>query len=107
VDRSPALAGLAHVTSLLVELEDVTGILAEGVAEASRVLGADAGGVLVKVPGRDGFDVLTTTSHEAEMLEAQQATALSGPCVEYMTSSEPSTVPRSNRWRSGGPTSAP
>jgi ANTAR domain/GAF domain len=85
VDRSPALAGLAHVTSLLVELDDVTGILAEGVAEAARVIGAEAGGVLVTVPGQDGLDVLATTSHEADMLEAQQATALQGPCVESMT----------------------
>jgi hypothetical protein len=106
VDRSPALAGLAHVTSLLVELDDVTGILAEGVAEASRVLGADAGGVLVKVPGRDGFDVLTTTSHEAEMLEAQQATALSGPCVESMTQQRavycPSLEQVEKRWADFG-----
>jgi ANTAR domain/GAF domain len=85
VDRIPALAGLAHVTSLLVELDDVTGILAEGVAEAARVLGAEAGGVLVTVPGREGLDVLATTSHEADILEAQQATSLTGPCVDSMT----------------------
>jgi ANTAR domain-containing protein/GAF domain-containing protein len=89
VDRTPALAGLAHVTSLLVELDDVTGILAEGLAEASSVVGADAGGVLVTVPGRDGLDVLATTSHEAGILEAQQATTLEGPCVAAMTEQQP------------------
>jgi GAF domain-containing protein len=92
VDRSPALPGIAHVSALLVELDDVTGILAEGVAEASRVLGADAGGVLVAVPGHNGLDVLAATSHEADSLEAHQASTRQGPCVESMQEQRPVLV---------------
>jgi hypothetical protein len=86
--RSPALAGLAHVSALVVELDDITGIVAKGVAEAARVLGADAAGVLVVVPGRQDLDVLATTSHAVAELEAHQAGTRKGPCVESLRRQE-------------------
>lgn len=50
-------------------------------ADCLDLLGADAGGVLVRPPDQ-GLEVLAATSHQAVELELYQSQVRNGPCVE-------------------------
>lgn len=82
MNGSNALRGLADLSSALVTHQDLTGVLALGLAEATRAVGADAGGVLVTTT--HGSELLSSTSHRAADLEAYQAGAEEGPCIDAM-----------------------
>ena len=82
MDGFDGLTGLAQVSAMLVTEQDLSGVVATGIAEAARAVGADGAGVLLVVPGRDDLDVLASTSHVDADLEAYQAAVLEGPCVE-------------------------
>jgi GAF domain-containing protein len=77
------LTGLARLSGLLVHEHDPVGVITAGLLEACRCVSADAGGVLVRSTN-EHLDVLAATSHRAADLEAYQATAEEGPCVESM-----------------------
>ncbi|QIK75051.1 GAF and ANTAR domain-containing protein [Nocardioides piscis] len=74
------ITGLARLSGLLVSEHDPIGIITAGIVEACASVGADAGGVLVG--GGTDFEVLAATSHRLADLEAYQAGATEGPCVE-------------------------
>lgn len=77
------LTGLARLSRLLVHEQDPVGVITAGLLEACHSVAADAGGVLVMTEN-DHLEVLAATSHRAGDLEAYQATAEHGPCVESM-----------------------
>lgn len=77
------LTGLARLSGLLVHEQDPVGVITAGLLEACSSVGADAGGVLV-LSADDHLDVLAATSHRVGDLEAYQAAAEDGPCVESM-----------------------
>lgn len=77
------LTGLARLSRLLVHEQDPVGVITAGLLEACNSVDADAGGVLVMTEN-DHLEVLAATSHRAGDLEAYQATAEDGPCVESM-----------------------
>lgn len=77
------LTGLARLSGLLVREKDPIGVVTAGLLEACHSVAADAGGVLVRSTN-DHLDVLASTSHRAADLEAYQAAAESGPCVQAM-----------------------
>ena len=77
------LTGLARLSRLLVHEQDPVGVITAGLLEACTSVAADAGGVLV-LTENDHLEVLAATSHRAGDLEAYQATAEDGPCVESM-----------------------
>ena len=83
MDRTDGLPGLARLTGLLVHEQDPVGVITAGLLEACQCVAADAGGVLVR-SANEHLDVLAATSHRAADLEAYQATAENGPCVESM-----------------------
>jgi GAF domain/ANTAR domain len=82
MDGFEALTGLSQVSAMLVTEDDLSGVVATGIAGVARAVGADGAGVLLVVPGRDDLDVLASTSHVDADLEAYQAAVLEGPCVE-------------------------
>ena len=92
MDGFDGLTGLAQVSAMLVTEEDLSGVVATGIAEAARAVGADGAGVLLVVPGRDDLDVLASTSHVDADLEAYQAAVLEGPCVETVRTQLPVAV---------------
>jgi GAF domain-containing protein len=92
MDRFDGLTGLAQVSAMLVTEQDLSGVVATGIAEAARAVGADGAGVLLVVPGRDDLDVLASTSHVDADLEAYQAAVLEGPCVETVRTQLPVVV---------------
>lgn len=83
MESSEGLIGLARLSGLLVQEQDLVGVITAGIAEACGSVAADAGGVLVRSAG-DHLDVLASTSHRAADLETYQAAAEDGPCVESM-----------------------
>ena len=106
MDGFDGLTGLAQVSAMLVTEEDLSGVVAIGIAEAARAVGADGAGVLLVVPGRDDLDVLATTSHVDADLEAYQAAVLEGPCVETVRTQRPVLVASSEDAEQGWPTFA-
>ncbi len=82
-----AITGLARLSGLLVHEQDPVGVITAGLFEACISAGADAGGVLVR-SANSHLDVLAATTHRAADLEAYQATAEDGPCVESMRAGE-------------------
>jgi GAF domain-containing protein len=91
MDNSTALAGLAHLSGLLVRDHDPMTVVLAGLAEACAAVGADAGGVVVASPSGD-LEVLGSTSHRAADLEAYQAGSERGPCVDCVQQGEPVSV---------------
>lgn len=83
MDNIESLTGLARLSGLLVREKDPVGVITAGLLEACHSVRADAGGVLVR-SANDHLDVLASTSHRAADLEAYQAAAEHGPCVESM-----------------------
>ena len=83
MSSNDGLTGLARLSRLLVHEQDPVGVITAGLIEACESVGADAGGVLV-LSADDHLDVLAATSHRVGDLEAYQATAEEGPCVESM-----------------------
>jgi hypothetical protein len=83
MDGIAGLTGLARLSRLLVHEQDPVGVITVGLLEACSSVSADAGGVLV-TSGNDHLDVLAATSHRAADVEAYQAMAEHGPCVESM-----------------------
>ena len=53
MDNSTALAGLAHLSGLLVRDHDPMTVVLAGLAEACAAVSADAGGVVVVSPSGD------------------------------------------------------
>ena len=92
MDGFEGLTGLAQVSAMVVTEGDLSGVVATGMAEAARAVGADGAGVLLVVPGRDALDVLASTSHVDADLETYQAAALEGPCVETVRTRLPVVV---------------
>jgi GAF domain-containing protein len=92
MDEFDGLTGLAQVSAMLVTEQDLSGVVATGIAEAARAVGADGAGVLLVVPGRDELDVLASTSHVDADLEAYQAAVLEGPCAETVRTQRPVVV---------------
>jgi hypothetical protein len=87
MDHNEGLTGLARLSGLLVHEQDPIGVITAGLFEACRSVDADAGGVLVR-SASEHLDVLAATTHRAADLEAYQATAEDGPCVESMHAQE-------------------
>lgn len=83
MDSIEGLTGLARLSRLLVHEQDPVGVITAGLLEACTSVAADAGGVLVTAEN-DHLDVLAATSHRAGDLEAYQAAAEHGPCVQSM-----------------------
>lgn len=83
MDRNEGLNGLARLSRLLVHEQDPVGVITAGLLEACGSVSADAGGVLV-LSDNDHLDVLAATSHRVGDLEAYQAMAEDGPCVDSM-----------------------
>ena len=83
MDRSEGLNGLARLSRLMVHEQDPVGVITAGLLEACGSVAADAGGVLV-LSKNDHLEVLAATSHRVRELEAYQAMAEVGPCVESM-----------------------
>ena len=77
------MTGLSRLSGLVVREKDPVGVITAGLLEACHSVAADAGGVLVRSTN-DHLDVLAATSHRAADLEAYQAAAEIGPCVESM-----------------------
>lgn len=83
MEDNEGLHGLARLSSLLVHEQDPVGVVTAGLFAACHGVDADAGGVLVR-SANEHLDVLAATTHRAADLEAYQATAEDGPCVESM-----------------------
>ena len=83
MDNNEGIVGLARLAGLLLHEQDRVGVITAGIVEACGGVGADAGGVLVR-SAPDQLDVLASTSHRVADLEAYQAAAVDGPCVESM-----------------------
>lgn len=83
MDRNDGLNGLSRLSRLLVHEQDPVGVITAGLLEACDSVAADAGGVLV-LSDNDHLDVLAATSHRVGDLEAYQALAEAGPCVQSM-----------------------
>jgi hypothetical protein len=84
MDSRAALTGLARLSGLLVGEHDAFSVVTAGLAQARATVSADAGGVLVSSPSGQ-LEVLAATSHRVADLEAYQAAAEQGPCVECIT----------------------
>jgi len=98
---SPSTEAFARVASALVADHDLTGVLADLLADARSALSAGAIGLLVQ-QGTGHLELLTATSHSAAQLELFQIQERTGPCIDAVTSGSPvweSGVERlRNRW---------
>ena len=83
MDRNEGLDRLARLSRLMVHEQDPVGVITAGLLEACGSVAADAGGVLV-LSKNGHLDVLAATSHRVDDLEAYQAMAEDGPCIESM-----------------------
>jgi hypothetical protein len=79
---------LARAASALVRDHDLTGVLADLLADAQSALSAAAVGLLVETePGH--LELLTASSHATTQLELFQIQERRGPCVDALTSGSP------------------
>lgn len=85
--RTRTLDDLAGSSAALVQDYDLTTMLVRTIMDATRSLGAAAGGLLV-TNSRGELELLSATSHEATLLETYQAITGEGPCRECMERQE-------------------
>ena len=84
---SASTRALCRATSALVRDHDLTGVLADLLADAVEATDAKAGALLMSVD--DGLlEVLSATSHRARELELYQAQERSGPCPDAVSTGE-------------------
>lgn len=72
---------LAAASAAMVEGIDATSTVHVLLADSVRLLGADAGGILVR-PEQSGLELLAASSHKAAELEIHQANIAAGPCFD-------------------------
>ena len=79
--RTRSLESIAGASAALVQDYDLAGALIKTVTEATELVGAEAGGLLV-TNTRGELELLSATSHRTAELEAYQTFSGEGPCVE-------------------------
>src|SRR3954452_17239601 len=83
----PKTAGqvLAEATAAMVDLHDVTDLLTRLLRDGASSIGVDGIGLLVEDTD-DSLELLVSTSHTLEQLEALQVGQDEGPCVDCFRS---------------------
>jgi len=79
---------LAEATAAMVDLHDVTDLLTRLLRDGASSIGVDGIGLLVE-DADDSLELLVSTSHTMEQLEALQVGQDEGPCVDCFRSAAP------------------
>ncbi len=88
MNPKPTSQVLAEATAAMVDVHDVTDLLARLLRDGSSSLGVDAMGLIVQAPDAS-LELLVSTSHGVAELEALQVGRDEGPCVECYRSAAP------------------